>query len=170
MNILTLDLATSTGWAFGSPGAVPSFGTHVLPSTGANVGRFLASHADWMRSIISENEINHVCFEAPILPKKTQIVTLRKLYSLAGLTELMCHRHGIDCTEADNSKVKKYFAGKSYAKKPEMIAAAKDRGFDVRNDDEADAIAIWIYTVNRFDRRNGTDFARRWDLVLGQVA
>ncbi len=124
-----------------------------------------------MINFLEAHPVDHVCYESPVfMPSGTQIATLRKLFSLAGLTELICHRRDLTVTEANNSSVKKYFAGHGRAKKPAMIAAAKARGFDVANDDEADALGIWLYTINRFDQRDGTNFAQKWDLVLGQVA
>ncbi len=38
--ILALDLATRLGWACGSPDGEPHYGSKLLPSTGAEIGRF----------------------------------------------------------------------------------------------------------------------------------
>lgn len=181
MNILGLDLAKHTGFAVGHGDCEPEFGVHVLPDTREDVGLYLVKHEDWLVNFIATHKVEFVCYESPIIrggknPKtgkwelKTTITTLRKLYGLASETERLCHRLDLQCAEVPLQTIKKYLAGNGRADKPQMIAAARARGFDVKTDDEADALGIWLYTVNRFDRRDGTNFAQKWDLVLGQVA
>ncbi|GLK86661.1 hypothetical protein [Ancylobacter defluvii] len=154
MTVLALDLSTNTGWAAGDPAGTPRFGTHTLPSTGDDVGRYLAKHREWLTAFIQVERPQFVVYEAPILPAQTTKATAIKLMSLAGLTELICRDLEVRCFEAHLQSIKKFLAGSGRATKPDMIAAARRYGFDVRNDNEADAIGIWGHAVmHRFPGR-----------------
>jgi hypothetical protein len=41
--------------------------------------------------------------------------------------------------------IKKFWTGSGKSKKPDMIAEAQKRGYDVTDDNEVDAIAIFVY-------------------------
>lgn len=165
MLILGLDLATRTGWCLGPIGASPpAFGTHRLPSTGDDIGRFLAAYEDWLIAKVNADQPARVFFEAPILSQRTQ--TARKLMSLAGVTEMVCHRLGIPVQEVNISSAKKFFTDDGRADKPKMVGAARSRGWEVEDDNQADACAIWLYGCASLDpaiREQGwrTDAARR---------
>lgn len=47
------------------------------------------------------------------------------------------------------SVVKKFWAGRGNAKKPEMIKEAQRRGFDPKDDNTADAIALWHWQAEK---------------------
>lgn len=158
--ILTLDLATATGWACGAPGdADPRFGHVTLPSTGENIGGFAAAFAAWLNAKLDEVSPQLVVFEAPILPRKTSLATLRKLHFLPGRTEEICHDRGIMCREGRASSVKKLFTGYGFAKKADTISIARRYGWRVRTDDEADACALWAYSVCKVAPQHATRFA-----------
>lgn len=158
--ILSLDLATATGWCCGAPdNANPDFGTFVLPSTGDDVGTFGLKFAEWMKATIEQYKPALIIFEAPILPKKTQPMTARKLMLLAGLTEMMARHRNITCREGRASAVKKYFAGTGRAQKEDTKAMCRRYGWRVKTDDEADACALWAYSVCCFAPDHAERFA-----------
>jgi hypothetical protein len=41
--------------------------------------------------------------------------------------------------------IKKYWTGSGRAKKPDMIAEAQKRGYDIVDDNEADSVALYVY-------------------------
>jgi crossover junction endodeoxyribonuclease RuvC len=159
--ILTLDLATHLGWACGSPADEPRFGSHRLPSTGDEIGRFLVAFEDWLCDMITVESPVIVVFEAPILTRgNTSPIVARKLMGLANATETICYRRETMCRQANLSTIKKGFAGHGRAEKADMIAAARRWGWDVKNDNEADALGVWFETVKHhapdvFKRRFG---------------
>lgn len=159
-NILTLDLATNTGWACGAPGDdAPRFGHHTLPSTGDNVGRFALAFSDWLSCALETHAPQIVVFEAPILPKKTNLTTTRKLQGLAFETERLCYERGIPCREGRKSSVSKLFAGNGRAQKEDTVAQCRRYGWRVTTDDEADACALWAYTVVKVSPEHAQRFA-----------
>jgi crossover junction endodeoxyribonuclease RuvC len=154
--LLALDLSSHTGFACGSvqEGIVES-GTFHIPKTGENVGLFLAHYRKWLDSTITRYEPWTVFFEAPVLPGrgKAGLLILRKLYSLAGLTELVTHDRSLDCREANTSDIVTHFCGKGSprfgdARKKATIAKCRERGWSPRDDNEADALALLDYAFS----------------------
>jgi crossover junction endodeoxyribonuclease RuvC len=143
--ILSLDLATRIGFCVGAPGAMPVFGEHQLPSTAENIGAFACAYEDWLAARLAADKPELVIFEAPILPQKTQLMTVRKLTGLAFETERLCTRAHIRCLEGRKSTVNKAFTGSGRASKDDTMAMARQYGFKVRGEDEADAVALWCF-------------------------
>ena len=153
MSLLTLDLATRLGWTVGEVADRHfQFGSFTLPSTGADLGKFALPYHQWLHDMIDRNEVDDVVFEAPVLPRETQIATVRKLSGLCWHTEFVCAQRGIEVSEAHQQSVRKFFinSGKGgKLAKALTTDAAKSLGYDVKNDDEADAIALRFYTLAR---------------------
>lgn len=146
---LALDIASTTGWAFGAPGETPQHGTFTCPSTGDNLGRFAYSYAQWLTAKLRELQPKEIVFEAPILPSATNITTLKKLYGLCVVTELVALSEGVPCTEITAGQWRKSFLGMHYPKggtrddlKRAVIAACRHMGWEPNNTDDADALGI----------------------------
>lgn len=167
--LAALDLATLTGFCFGpaDTGEVPALGHVRMPSTGPDVGRFLCAWEEWLTPWVREVEPSLVVFEAPILAGQTQIATTRKLQGMAGVTEMVCHRAGIEVAEVATSQVKKALTGSGRAEKHQMVAAARHYGFNPQVPDEADAFGVWLCALRlRFPREAG-----KWDpMNFGRAA
>lgn len=149
-NTLALDLAGLLGWCSGVPSIRPLFGSHQLPSTGDNVGRYTAAYDEWLQSTLDFEAPELVIYEAPSIFMKTTPVTVEKLVGLATHTQLVCHRRAIRARSANPSQVKKFWTGSGKAKKPDMVDMAHRCGFRVRDDNEADAVAIWHWSIECF--------------------
>lgn len=148
--ILTLDLATSTGWARYSDHSGVKYGTKELPKTGERIGPFLTAFDDWLKDLLREDWPDQVVFEQPIVPRNGQLTTLRKLYGLCSHTELLCHRMKIPVSEAKVNTVRKHFIGCSprrEAAKDMTVRYCRTLGWDPQTDDEADALALLHYVA-----------------------
>lgn len=153
MFILALDLATCFGWAYGSAERGPTASSsHRLPKTGEEIGSFLSAFRGCLDSMIRDLQPDEIFFESPILRGKgtTSLGTLRKLYSLAGMTELVALDHGLVCREANISDICTHFLGKGYPRKREARKAAtiercRSRGWQPKDDNHADALALLDY-------------------------
>lgn len=156
MRLLVLDLATHLGFAFGTEAGVIEHGAYKLPSTGADIGAFLFAYRAWLMAALSRfAPLDEVVFEMPILPDTTNIATLRKLYSLAGITELVVQDQRIGCSEANLMDIRRHFIGSPRAPRDvpvkERRAWIKDatmtmcrrRGFKPVDDNDADALAMF---------------------------
>jgi Holliday junction resolvasome RuvABC endonuclease subunit len=150
LDMLTLDLSTHIGWSCGPVhDAQPQFGHHDLPKTGPDLGLFIWHYDKWLRRMLAEHSPDVLVFEQPVLNRqKTQLLILRKLYGLASHTEFVC-RGKCAVREANNQSVKAWWTGNGRADKNDMVAVAVANGFKVQTPDEADALAVRFFAIER---------------------
>lgn len=166
--ILALDLSTVTGWAYrSSPAAAPVYGRFELPRKRGkkdhNTGEYLAAFRSHLRRLVEEYQPADVVFEAPIIverkdrfgrPVRQSVQSLRKLYSLAGLTEMFCADAGIRCAEAKMQRARKHFVGHGRPGsnrdeiKASIINACRLRGWTPQDDNVADALCVLDYSAH----------------------
>lgn len=155
MRSLCLDLATFFGFAFGDDArGVVEAGSYRLPSTGNDMGTFLHAYRNWLDRAISVYQPDELVFEAPILPSTTNLSTLRKLYALPALTELIAQDRHCAVREANLTDIRMHFLGVPRAPatvpkkerrewvKARTIAECRARGIRPDDDNHADALAL----------------------------
>jgi hypothetical protein len=147
-NILALDLATRTGWAFGRPGETPTFGRFLLhgdkPQRYRELRAWLAPQLDQCARVI---------YESAALPMlmmgRTNTDAIRFLIGCCEHVDELCHGV-VELYEVRVAAVRVHFIGANLKRD---LAKAKTRerceglGWRVTNDDEADACALWSYAV-----------------------
>jgi hypothetical protein len=172
MSILALDIATTTGWAYGAAGEKPQHGTFTCPATEDDLGTFGLSYANWLRAKIRELQPKELVFEEPILPAPrfdkqlrrwvvdTQIMTLRKLYGLSMVTEVVAATEAVPSQEIPIGKWRRLFLGDYYPRsasrdelKRAAIAACRQMGWEPRCADDAEALGIWFVVTRTRDPR-----------------
>lgn len=157
--MLALDLASQTGFCCGHPSTdVPEFG-EIKFAGGDDIGRFATSFEDWLSEMISSRGVSVVVFEAPILPGKTQLKTLIKLYGLAFETERICKRLNVRCRQGYASSVRAAIAGNGRASKEDIVSLCRRYGWRVQSHDAADACLLWAYAVTKLAPEHATRFA-----------
>lgn len=168
MRILALDLARLTGWAVGSPGVIEGFGTHQFLKTAAwALGEYGLDARLTFRRMLAHVEPDHVVYESPILMAGEAKINskgraflevrdtpqkLRKMYGLPFELEIECYRRTIPVREANIATVRANFLmGKIPRKSDDCKAAVKSmarrRGWDISDDNEADALAVLDYEL-----------------------
>lgn len=176
--MLALDLATVLGWAAAPLGTRPASaleakaglgyaplsGTHQIAAPGSPLGPFGHAYQDWLRKILKwlpaqgiGGEVEVIVFEAPILPPKTTLMTVRKLHGLCLLTEVMAHASGRECFEAERGKILRHLCGHCpkgrKAQKWAVWQMCRTMGWDPEDDNAADALAILDYSLALWNRR-----------------
>ncbi len=168
MRVLALDLARLTGWSVGSPGVIEGFGTHEFPQTAAwALGEYGLAARVTFRRMLAHVAPDHVVYESPIL-RAGDIETnsrgkaflkvrdtpqkLRKMYGLPFELETECYRVSIPVREANIGTVRANFLmGKTPCNSEEckaaVMAMARRRGWEVRDDNEADSLAVLDYEL-----------------------
>jgi hypothetical protein len=150
--LLTLDLASKTGWTFGAPDDKQfASGVYPIAQTGKDdIGHFLADFDAWLSERLVD--VAFCVFESPIFPgAKGNLGTLRKLYSLAGHLEWRCLQAKIQCFEVNTMAVKRFMGIAGIWGKPgkqAMIRAVERYGYEPVDDNEADAIGLRLYTIH----------------------
>lgn len=158
--VLTLDLATLTGFAVGSFADRPHVGSQQF--VGGHNGRCLFEFRVWLISMIEFYEPQLVVFEEVMTFNKTQPAVAARLHGLAGMTEAVIEEMNgggktIRCRSANPSTVKRFWTGKGNARKPVMVERARVCGFPVLDDNAADAVAIWHYCVKCYGTKEQQD-------------
>ena len=144
MTLLALDLGTSLGFAIFKDGKFIS-GTKKLGTYKEKFGERFHEFRTWLLNIIAKHNIEAVYFERVFGHKGVEAAHCYGgfLYMLASV----CFQQNISCTGLTVQAIKKFMTGKSNATKDEMIAAAKQKGFNPATNDEADAIAIILLAI-----------------------
>lgn len=144
MNILTLDLGTACGFAIFKNGKFIS-GTKKLGTYKEKFGARFHEFRTWLLNIITKHDIKAVYFERVFGHKGIEAAHCYGgfLYMLASV----CFQQNIPCISFSVQAIKRFMTGKGNATKDEMIAAAREKGFNPMDDNEADAIAIMLLAL-----------------------
>jgi len=151
--IIFLDLARQAGWAEGATGEPIRSGSEMLAPTDATHGRTFAALDAFLTERIEAFRPNVVAFEQPMDPRhmggRTTFKTARLLMGLTAIAEATVHRMGVRTIyECDVRDIRKHLLGKQPAKgqaKEEVMQYLRYTGWTPRDDNEADAIAGWLY-------------------------
>jgi hypothetical protein len=152
MIVLALDLASISGWAVGEPGGEPVHGSHRFASKGASHEAIFANAFHWTSGIVAEHKPTLVVWEAPLAGFKTGKTTndvSTILFGLPAVVGAAVYISGIfDIRKADTRDVRLHFIGcnpKRAQAKPMVVRQCHAMGFQVYDDNEADALAVWHY-------------------------
>jgi hypothetical protein len=148
--ILALDQATRTGFCFGAPGDNPSWGIKAFGGRGRTNGEIVSTFRLWLFGVCCAIKPTLVVFEAPYVPRMASAVVLRRLLALAGTIEAVTYELKLPCREASAMEISRFFLGRyrplgRAGKKAATIETCAQYGFDVDDDNIADAISLWLY-------------------------
>jgi hypothetical protein len=150
--VLALDLATTSGWCHGAPGATPKFGTMKFGKPGGERAAVYSHFIDWLSLFCSAHRVDLIVYESMagpmIMAGRTNIDTIKLLCGLAEHLEMWAYGKGIELREASVGQVRCHFIGqnlKAAIAKPLTMDICRQRGWMVSNTDEADACALWDY-------------------------
>jgi hypothetical protein len=154
--ILALDLASTTGWAYGRPGTSPAYGSIRFAAVGASHEAIFAAAAKWMSDMCDARAPDIVCWEAPLATVfkrgATNAATTALLYGLPAVIGAAAYLSGIyNLVKADTRDVRLHFIGsnpKRAKAKSMVIKQCRAMGWDPQDDNEADGLATWHYTCS----------------------
>ena len=142
--ILALDLGTTVGWACGKSAALKDpcdSGTICFkPQRYEGGGMRFLRFSRWLSEIYALQHFAEVVFEEVRRHAATDAAHVYGGF-MAHLTA-WCESRKIPYAGVPVGTIKKFATGKGNADKGMMIAAAKVWGFDPKDDNEADAIAL----------------------------
>lgn len=156
--VLAIDGATMLGWSFGPLMArpltqleaatlkppKPLSGVHRIAPPGTDIGPFLHAYRIWLEGMFATHRPAGLIFEAPIIPRKTTPITVRKLAGIAGIAQMVAHEHGLMWVrEVSPTQVKLHICGDGTGGKAGVMRAIAERGWTFETDDVADALALW---------------------------
>ena len=146
MNILALDLATQTGWATNYEGKRCGTAKFEVKRGESPGMRFLRCRA-WLKDM------------RDLLHRKIDLIVYEQAHYRGGAATAACvglateviafaAEYSIEIMAVHTKELKRFATGKGNAKKPEMIQAAKDRGYEPANDDEGDAALLLEFAMS----------------------
>lgn len=155
-SILALDLGTYCGWAVAERSGVVAYGTeHFMNRRSWHPGVRWSNFRAWLSDLIANREVSIVYFEDVKAHGPGQVLAAHAFGGFLAMAQMVCQQHRVEMIGVPVGTVKKTWTGRGNAKKPEMIAAAKARGFRVAQgeDDTADALAILSLAISRENPR-----------------
>ena len=147
MKILALDLGTHMGWAL-SDGASGTF--HLQTDSQR---RFEGSGMKWLRLRRFLDEVGAV--DLVVLEEVRRHAGTDAAHAYGGALAVVtawCEEKKIPHTAYPVATIKKHATGKGNANKAAMMQAAADRGWDVVDDNHADA--LWILDLAKKEHTN----------------
>ena len=159
-DILAIDVATKTGFARGVVGSVPDFGTINFGKMPGDGNRIFGAALEWMHEMIEVKPPDIVILEAMLPPDAMKNKTSRqvrdRLAGLHGIIRAVAFRHKVgEVAEGTVGDVRAHFLGvrnlRRLDAKKAVIDRCQDLGWDVANDNEADALALWSYACGLID-------------------
>jgi len=140
-NILALDIATKTGWRTKTSSGVWDLKPNRGESEGMRVVRFKSK----VKELILLEKINLVAYERPAGMHKSSIMVASEM---VGVLKDLCIEMNVELSCYSASEIKKFATGKGNASKELMIADAIKKGFNPKDDNEADAIHLYNLVVS----------------------
>lgn len=146
MRILAIDPGSRCGWALSDGGKVIGSGTWDLAPQ--RLRRFEGGGMRYVRLRQFLNEISIVDRVVVEEVRRHMGVDAAHIYGgvLATVTA-WCEEQGVAYSALPVKTAKKRFTGNGNASKDDMIAEAKRRGYDVADDNQADALAMLLITM-----------------------
>ena len=147
MTIFALDLGTQTGWALTSrDGSITSGSQSFKPQRFEGGGMRFLRFKRWLTDIKQCNDgIDQVVFEE--VRRHVGVDAAHAYGGFMGHLTAWCELHNIPYQGVPVGTIKKHATGKGNAGKDEMIIAAKSRGHDPMDDNEADALALLHWAI-----------------------
>jgi len=149
--ILCLDLGTQTGWALLTSSVA---GFNVLSGVwDFRPGRFDGAGLRYVRfraqliKLLASSDVDVVFFEE--VRRHVGADAARVYGALFGVVTGLCEEHKIPYEGVPVGTIKRSWTGKGNASKDLMLAEAVERGYQVTDDNEADAIALAHYAHDR---------------------
>lgn len=146
-NVLALDLAGVTGWAYGLPGDIPITGSHLVAAE--DDGRSYRALSVLLHRLLSAAPITAMAIEAPIgKVGKTTFKTIVRLHGYNAIAKMVAAELRLPVVDAPISSARVAFIGRSPKKDvaKELILAECGRcGVPVQDHNAADAVAVWFW-------------------------
>lgn len=173
MKILGLDLARQTGWACGEPCALPVYGTLRLDAA-TEPARFLQL-GRMVTGLIQQHGVTAVVIEQPHVSAKFGFNALMPLFGYRAAALMAAESRGVPVNwAAGASTVRKHFIGagglKREAAKAAVVERCRQRGWNPKNDDEADALALLDWRLAVLDPNHLIEGMKRWPIATSASA
>lgn len=154
MNIIAFDLGTHCGWASrGFKGVIRSGVEHLTTKRDQGGGmRYLRFKQFLEKNLLGNPGEDLIVVYEEV--RRHQGVAAAHVYGgLKAILIYICEENNIPYESVPVQTIKKFATGKGNAGKPQMIDAVQMMGYEPKDDNEADAIALLLYKINDLERK-----------------
>lgn len=144
-DLLALDLGTKTGFKVGTAKVAMSGTINFKGGRFEGGGARFLRLRRWLTEQHERSRIREVVFEEVHRHLGTDAAHVYG--GLLAIVSEWCEDRGVPYQGVPVQTIKKFAAGKGNASKTEVIAAVQSWGFKPRDDNEADAIALFQYWI-----------------------
>jgi len=142
--ILAIDTGTTMGWAISHRNKI-KFGEEQFSIK--RWGQRFDEFEQWLRAANSEHRLDWVTWEKVARHRGT--FAAHVYGGWVAILSAFCEREQISYSGVPVGTIKKHWTGNGTAKKSDMMFEALGRGFKIKTDNEADALALLDYTLKR---------------------
>lgn len=147
VNVLALDLGTTTGWAVATrDGRQRSGSMRLDPKKLGGNGRRWIAFREWLTATAREAGGVQVVYVEDVR-RHVSNLSARVYCGYLAMLEAWCAANNVRMELVGVGTIKKAFTGNGRADKDAMVIEARCRGFTVDDDNHADALAILAYGV-----------------------
>jgi Holliday junction resolvasome RuvABC endonuclease subunit len=145
--ILALDLGARTGYCLGETSIVKSGVLELADKKDPQPARRFIQLNSKLCDLAEGRVITRIFYEAPHMRGYAATFSLM---GLAAAVEAWAFRRGLPRpTRVHSGTIKKHVTGNGRAEKIDVMQAVQARiGLQIHDDNEADAIALWLYAVD----------------------
>lgn len=141
MNVLSLDLATKTGWAYNQP-SINGGTWNLKPKNGSSNGMKLIKLRSFLNDFLQTvGKLDLIVYEKPAGRFIKGVISVAELVAVV---EVFCEDNGIEYTSYRPTEIKKWATGKGNSNKEVMFKEAQKRhpSLNIIDDNMADAILM----------------------------
>lgn len=143
VSILALDLGTKPGYAVRSrDGRIVHGSADFTPRSSWTPGQKWLRFRAWLADLIVTHNVQQIAFEDVKRHALGAVLAAHAYGGFRAHMESIADQHNVELRSYGVGQIKQHWTGNGAAKKPDMIAQAKIRGFRVFDDNDADALAI----------------------------
>ena len=148
MITLALDLGTTTGWALRPrDGEIAHGFVSFRPQRFEGGGMRYLRFSQWLDQLLkSLIDLDVVYFEE--VRRHSGVDAAHAYGGFLGCLTSWCEEHGVPYQGVPVGTIKQFITGKGNADKATVIAAIRSRGFDISDDNEADALALLLWAIS----------------------
>ena len=146
--ILSLDLGTTTGWALAKDAEIRSGTICFKPTPFDSQDCRFTRFKRWLVNLkATYGGIDHIVYEA--VRRHNGTIAGQTYGGFMGTLQVFGDHHRIPYEGVPVGTIKKFAAGKGNASKLDMMNAMEKRGHKVKDDNEADALALLYWRLEQ---------------------
>ena len=146
MNILAIDLGTTTGWSLSQADGIISGSISFAAGKSVNPGVRFLNFRNWLIGMFAKHQIDTVAFE--MVHNHKGVYAAHIYGGFLATLETVCFEQQATIVPFGVKAIKKFITGNGNASKQDMIDAVVSLGFKPIDDNEADSIGILLLALD----------------------